>query len=137
MSESLKLTILSPERRLVEGVSVEEVTLSGSEGQVQVLPGHVPMIGTLQPGVFYYRSGGKDPVWGVISTGFFQVKEDEVYVMAETLELKSEIDVDRAKRAQQLAEETLKAADLDEHHFKKYQLKLQRSLIRQNLASGS
>ena len=65
--------------------------------------------------------------------GFFEVKNNEVYVMAETLELKGEIDVNRAKKAQQLAEQTLQAAGLDEHHFKKYQLKVQRSIIRQNL----
>ncbi|HAR44141.1 MAG TPA: F0F1 ATP synthase subunit epsilon, partial [Bdellovibrionales bacterium] len=54
-------------------------------------------------------------------------------VTAETLELKAEIDVNRAKKAQKLAEDALKAADLDEKKFKKYQLKLQRSLIRQHL----
>jgi F-type H+-transporting ATPase subunit epsilon len=133
VSTELKLNILSPERRLIEGVLVEEVTLPGSEGQIQLLPGHAPMIGTLQTGVFNYRSPGKNPVYGVISSGFFEVKEDVVYVLAETLELKSEIDLDRARRAQLKAEQTLQAADLDEHQFKKYQLKLQRSIIRQHL----
>jgi len=133
VSEGLKLSILSPERRLLEGVIVEEVTLPGSEGQIQILPDHAPMIGSLQTGFFNYRSKDKGVVWGVISTGFFEVKDQEVQVMAETLELKSEIDVDRAKKAQQLAEDTLKAADLDEHRFNKYQLKLQRSIIRQQL----
>jgi len=108
--------------------------LTGSEGQIQILPGHAPMIGTLRTGVFRYRSKGQDPVLGVISTGFFRVSGAEVQVMAETVELKSEIDVNRAKRAQKLAEETLQAADLDGHRFNKYQLKLQRSLIRQQVA---
>ena len=134
MSQDLRLSILSPERRLVESISVEEVTLTGSEGQIQILPGHAPMIGTLRTGVFRYRSKGQDPVLGVISTGFFRVSGAEVQVMAETVELKSEIDVNRAKRAQKLAEETLQAADLDGHRFNKYQLKLQRSLIRQQVA---
>lgn len=133
MSQHLKLSILSPERRLVEGVEVEEVTLTGSEGQVQILPGHAPMIGALDTGLFNYQSAGKVPVFGVISSGFFQVKDDEVVVLAETLELKGEIDVDRARRAQQMAQETLNKADLDEHSFKKYQLKLQRAILRQGL----
>jgi F-type H+-transporting ATPase subunit epsilon len=135
VSTELRLSILSPERRLVEAISVDEITLSGSEGQIQILPGHAPMMGTLQTGVFNYHIPGKTPVYGIISSGFFEVKEDEVYVLAETLELRNEIDIDRAKRAQQLAEQTLQAADLDEHHFKKYQLKLQRSIIRQHLAN--
>lgn len=135
MAEELRLSILSPERRLVENLQVEEVALTGSEGEIQILPGHAPLIGTLCTGAFSYRALGKDRVRGVISTGFFEVKEGNIHLMPETLELKGEIDLDRARKAQHSAEEALKEANLDEHHFKKYQLKLQRALIRQQVAS--
>jgi len=135
VSGQFKLSIYTPERRLIEGVAVEEVLLTGSEGEVQILPDHAPMIGTLRTGPFRYKLVGKDPVVGVISTGFFDMNGEHISVMAETLELQSEIDVSRAKKAQQLAEETLKASDLDEHQFKKYQLKLQRSLVRQQIGT--
>ncbi|MEO5968511.1 MAG: ATP synthase F1 subunit epsilon [Bdellovibrionia bacterium] len=136
MSEGLLLSILSPERRLVEKIHVQEVTLSGSEGEIQILPGHAAMIGTLETGIFSYRAEGAAPVSGVISSGFFEVKDDTISVMAETLELKKEIDLSRAQKAQQQAEETLKEADLDELTFKKYQLKLQRAIIRQRIGAG-
>jgi F-type H+-transporting ATPase subunit epsilon len=132
VNTGLSLSILTPERRLVEKLSIDEVTLPGSEGQIQILPGHAAMIGTLETGVFSYLGSGKSAV-GVISSGFFEVKDDEVSVMAETLELKSEIDVSRAKKAEQLAQDALNGASLDEHQFKKYQLKLQRALIRQQI----
>jgi F-type H+-transporting ATPase subunit epsilon len=137
----LKLSILSPERRLVERVEVDEITLPGSEGQIQILPGHAAMVGTLQAGGFAYHHAGphteKGSVFGALSTGFFEVKDDEVQLMVETLELKSEIDVDRAKKAQAAAEKTLLESDLDEHQFRKYELKLQRALIRQQVAGHS
>ena len=134
MAEGLmKLTILSPERRLLEGASVDEVTLPTSEGQIQILPGHAPMVGTLATGVFGYTAGSDSA--GVISSGFFEVKDNVVSVMAETLELRGEINLERAKKAQSQAEDVLKAADLDEHRFKKYQLKLQRSLVRQQIVA--
>ncbi|MFZ9595012.1 MAG: ATP synthase F1 subunit epsilon [Bdellovibrionia bacterium] len=133
MSEALKLSILSPERRLIENVTVREVVLTGSEGQIQILPGHRPMIGTLETGLFQYQLESGAFVRGVISSGFFEVQGDCIQVMAETLELAKEIDLSRARKAQLLAEETLKQADLDEHQFKKYQLKLQRALIRQQI----
>jgi F-type H+-transporting ATPase subunit epsilon len=136
MSDGLLLSILSPERRLVQNVRVQEVTLPGSEGQIQVLPGHAAMIGTLETGIFTYQSEGAPTVSGVISSGFFEVREGVINVMAETLELKGEIDLNRAQKAQKLAEDTLKEADLDEHRFKKYQLKLQRSIVRQNIGSA-
>jgi F-type H+-transporting ATPase subunit epsilon len=136
MEGQLKLSILSPERRLLESVLVAEVTLPGSEGQIQVLPGHAPMIGTLETGQFSYRSADGHVTAGVISTGFFEVRGDEAVVMAETLELAGEIDLERAKKAQSEAEQVLKDASLDEHQFKKYQLKLERSLVRQQVAGN-
>ena len=71
----------------------------------------------------------------MVSTGFFEVKSDEITLMAETIELKKEIDLQRAKNAQQKAETALLDAALDEARFRKYQLKLQRALIRQQVAS--
>jgi F-type H+-transporting ATPase subunit epsilon len=129
----LKLSILCPERRLVEDVLVSEVILPGSEGEIQILPDHAPMIGTLETGFFRYQVAGRAPVTGVISSGFFEVKNNVLSVLAETVELQDEIDLDRAKRAQSEAEETLKTAELDEKQFKKYQLKLQRAMVRQQL----
>ena len=132
--DKLKLSILSPERRLVESIAVENVTLTGSEGQIQILPGHSAAIGILDTGAFSYQRPDLTFVSGVISNGFFQVRANEVFVMAENFELKDEIDIDRAKKAQQLAENNLQQANLDAAQFKKYQLKLQRSLIRQEIA---
>ena len=131
MADTLKLNMLSPERRILDSQTVEYVTLPGSEGEIQILPGHVPMIGTLETGVYSYRTSSGNAGAGVISSGFFEVLNDELNVLAETLELKSEIDVNRARAAQQKAESALMDADLDEHKFKKYQLKLQRAVIRQ------
>jgi F-type H+-transporting ATPase subunit epsilon len=136
VADTLKLTILSPERRLLNKQAVVSVVLPGSEGEIQILPGHQAMIGTIQAGAFWYDGGsGAKGEHGVISSGFFEIKEDHVTVTAETLELRGEIDVARAKQAQQKAETALQDANLDEHQFKKYQLKLQRALVRQQFAS--
>ena len=133
----MKLTILSPERKLAENMSVDEVTLFGSEGTIQILPGHASMVGTLNTGIFGYKTSGGTEATGFISTGFFEVKDDVVTVMAETLELQGEIDVERAKKAQARAEDALRDAHIDERAFKKYQLKLQRALIRQQVGGKS
>ena len=134
MAETLKLSVYSPERKLIESRVVDSATITGSEGQIQVLPGHAQMAGTLETGVFAYKEKEQE-VRGVISTGFFEVLGEDVIVMAETLELASEIDYQRAKLAQKKAEDAMKDAALDESKFLKYQLKLQRALIRQQEAS--
>lgn len=133
-SEVLKLTVLTPERRLLLGLNVESVALTGYEGEISILPGHAPMLGNLETGGFSYRSVEGVSTQGVITTGFFEVSKNEVVVLAENLELKGEIDIDRARKAQKRAEDTLKEANIGETDFKKYQLKLFRSLIRQQVA---
>ncbi len=133
MAEYLKLSILSPVRGLAKDLEVKSITLTGSEGQIQVLPGHVPMVGVLETGEFTYESRQGEKVGGFISTGFFEVREDTVHVMGETIELEAEIDVARAKAAQQKAESMLHEAGLDEKTFRKYELKLQRAIIRQGI----
>lgn len=138
MAETLKLSIYSPERKLIEKREIESVTLPTSEGQVQVLPGHVQLAGLLETGPFSYVEKGNseknESVRGILTTGFYEVLDGEVIVLAETLELASEIDLQRAKLAQKKAEDGLKEAALEEGHFMKYQLKLQRALIRQQEA---
>lgn len=131
----LKLSILSPERRLVEGATVTEVTLKGSEGDIQILPGHAPMVGTLDIGAFVYRSTDGSATVGVIAGGFFEVRDDQLTVLAEAVELKNEIDVEGARKAQKDAEDALKEANIDEHNFKLYQARLEQSLVQQQVAS--
>jgi F-type H+-transporting ATPase subunit epsilon len=87
---TLKLSILSPERRLLQDTPVEEVTLSGSEGEIQILPGHAAMVGTLDAGEFHYRVAGGQKTGGVISSGFFEVRGEHVSVLAETHEVLGE-----------------------------------------------
>jgi F-type H+-transporting ATPase subunit epsilon len=131
----LKLSILSPERRLVEGATVSEVTLKGSEGDIQILPGHAPMVGTLDIGAFVYRSTDGSVTVGVIAGGFFEVHDDRLTVLAEAVELKNEIDVEGARKAQKEAEDALREANIDEHNFKLYQARLEQSLVQQHVAS--
>jgi len=131
----LTLHIFGPEKKVVEGRRVAEVTLPGSEGQVQILPGHAAMVGALETGILSYRIEGDAVARAAISTGFFEVADDQVTLTVETLEMGGDVDVDRARRAQANAEKMLQDATLEEHQFKKYELKLQRALIRQQTAT--
>lgn len=131
----MTLTFLSPERKIAENVRVSSVIVTGSEGQIEILPGHAEMIGTLEPGFFSYTPEGSAAIRGVISTGFFEVKNDQIKVMAETSETAGEIDVARAKSAQKKAEAALSDPHIDQRLFRKYELKLQRALIRQQVAA--
>lgn len=140
----MKLTIVSPERRVLDQAPATEVTLTTTEGQVQILPGHAPMMGGVETGRVSYRLSGasNDAVEeAVVTYGFFEVKptdsagDEEVVLVAETFEFRREIDRERAKRAQAKAEAALRDSSLEGKDFLKHQLKLQRALIRQQTAT--
>ncbi len=131
--QTFNLSILAPERRLIEGERVVSVVLTTSEGEIEILPGHANMVAQLNPGKFSYTPRGEKPVTGVISSGFVNVESGDVKVVAETIELAGEIDLNRAKAAQAKAEKELTGASLDEQSFRKYQFKLQRSIVRQSV----
>lgn len=133
----MKLTIVSPEKRIASAIEVSSITLPGSEGQIQILPGHADMIGTLETGEFAFEKASGEKTMGAMSSGFFEVHADLILVTAETCELSPEIDVNRARSAQKKAESALKDPELDPTLFRKYELKLQRALIRQQIAGGS
>lgn len=130
----MQLSILSPEKRIATTIDVSSVTLPGSEGQIQILPEHADMIGTIETGAFSYVPVSGPGVVGVMSSGFFEVRNGLITAAAETCELASEIDVARAKQAQSKAEGALKDPELDPKLFRKYELKLQRAIIRQQVA---
>lgn len=127
----LTLNVFSPEKKVLEGRQVSEVTLPGTEGQIQILPGHAAMVGALETGVLSYLVEGQGQARAAISTGFFEVSEDQITLTVETIELSGEVDLERAKKAQANAEKMLQDASLDEGQFRKYELKLQRALVRQ------
>lgn len=107
----IHLEIVTPYRRVVER-DVDEVILPGSEGMFGVLPGHAPMLAGLQAGVATCRAGGATETLA-LSGGFAEVTGERVTVMAETCELASEIDVDRAKKKADALREEMKNPEAD------------------------
>ncbi len=135
--DTFSLSILAPERRLLQNERATSLVVTTVDGEIEILPGHANLVGILAPGRFVYQAEGQKAVTGVISSGFVNVEEESVKVVAETIELAQEIDVNRAKAAQKKAEEMLTAAGMDEQTFRKYQLKVQRAIIRQQIGGVS
>src|SRR5919112_2260512 len=99
----LTLEIVTPDRSLVTD-QVDEVQLPGSEGYFGVLPGHTPLLATLQVGELWYRIG-QDRHYLSIAFGFAEVLPDRVTVLAQIAERAEDIDVSRAEAAKRRAEE--------------------------------
>ena len=135
MAQQLELEVITPER-LVLNETVSMVTVPGLGGELGILPGHTPLISALQTGVLTYVQDGRNVLLHV-SGGFVEVRDDHVSVLAEVAERPEEIDVARAKLAREHVEKQLSSWTGTEEDFETSRAKLERSMVRLKLASGS
>jgi F-type H+-transporting ATPase subunit epsilon len=105
MADILELEVATPERQLVRE-EVTEVQLPGKDGYLGILPGHAPLLSQLGIGYLSYLAGGRRKYLSV-HCGFVEVLPDHVRVLADLAERAEEVDVERAKRAAQRAQEEL------------------------------
>jgi len=134
MASTIRLELVTPERLLLSE-EVDEVVAPGYEGEFGVLPGHTQFLAILNIGMMWYRKEGavKKIAWG---GGFAEVTHDRVVVLADTAERTDEIDVARAQRARDRAEDRLKELSMDDETYRKAYAALQRALVRMAAGSG-
>jgi F-type H+-transporting ATPase subunit epsilon len=128
----IKLEIVTPER-LVFDETVDAVTLPGSEGELGVLPHHAPLVSTLGIGELKIRAGGSEDYFAIVG-GFVQVLPDKVVVMAETADLSSEIDLEKAAAARRDAEQALESGYHEGADLSAARAALQAALLRERVA---
>ncbi|MFL5648850.1 MAG: F0F1 ATP synthase subunit epsilon [Chloroflexota bacterium] len=129
----LLLEIVTPER-LAYSDTVDSVQLPGSEGELGVLPHHAPLVSMLGVGELRIRKGGAEESFA-IAGGFLQVRPDRVVVMAETADLASEIDLEKAQEARREAERALETAGpTDGADLAAARAQLQQALLRIRVA---
>ena len=101
----IKLDVVSAER-IVYSDDVDIVMAPGVQGQLGVLPNHVPLMTTLDVGELRVRKDGEE-FSVAISGGFLEVRPDRVIVLADAAERAEEIDLARAEEAKQRAQEQI------------------------------
>ncbi len=128
----LLLDIVTPER-LAYSDEVDSVQLPGSEGELGILPHHAPLIATLGAGELRIRKGATEETFAVFG-GFLQVLPDKVVVMAESADLASEIDLERAMEARREAERALESGVHEGADLAAARATLQQALLRIRVA---
>jgi F-type H+-transporting ATPase subunit epsilon len=128
----LQLQIVSADRLLVNE-QVDEVQIPGAMGYLGVLPGHTPLLATLQVGELWYRTGSEKHYLS-IAFGFVEVQPDRVTILAQVAESAHEIDAGRAEAARKRAEERLAkpTSDID---FERARIALLKAMVRLQVAS--
>jgi F-type H+-transporting ATPase subunit epsilon len=126
------LEIVTPER-LAYSDEVDSVQIPGSEGELGILPHHAPLVATLGIGELRIRKGGSEESFAVVG-GFVQVRPDKVVVMAETADMASEIDLERAEQARREAERALETGFHEGADLAAARAALQQALLRIRVA---
>ncbi|MBO4982312.1 MAG: ATP synthase F1 subunit epsilon [Lachnospiraceae bacterium] len=112
-NNSFKLHIITPDRVFYEG-EAEMVEFNTTEGEIGVLPGHIPLTVIIKPGILkiYEKDAQKD---AALHAGFAEILPDSITILAEIVEWPNEIDEERAESALHRAEERLhqKTPDID------------------------
>lgn len=103
------LKIVCPERMFYEG-KAKMVELNTTEGEIGVYADHLPMTMILKPGVLTIteEDGVKE---AALHAGFIEILPDKVTILAEVAEWPDEIDLERAERAKERAENRLANKD--------------------------
>ena len=138
MDKQLKLKIVTPERLILEEM-VDEVTLPTTEGEITVLPSHIPLIVGIASGDVVAHINGEVAPMAVVG-GFVEVKTNEqgiteVAVLADFAEHVSELTDEKIAQAKARAEELRKQMENKEHvDFEHFATELERSLTRVKIA---
>lgn len=96
--------MVTPERKLLEE-EMEQVTLPTEAGEVTILPDHIPYIASLKPGEIVAKNAQGETKSFVVSGGFVELHRNRLSVLADAAEHAEEIDLERARLAEERARE--------------------------------
>ena len=125
MAETLKLEIVTPDGKAYSE-DVEMVTLTGVQGEMGILPQHIPLMTRVVPGELAVRKGGRD-LFVAVGEGLVQVTGTRVSIVTDMAVAADKIDEARAEEARRLAEARLREK-LSDEEFAAINASLARSL---------
>src|SRR5690625_6076635 len=106
---ALKVSVVTPDGPVLEE-EYEMVSCKAEDGELGILPGHIPLVAPLDIGAVRLKNGDEQELIAV-NGGFLEVRPDKVTILAQSAEKPSEIDLERAERARERAEKRLQSED--------------------------
>ena len=129
----IRCEIVSQDRIVYEG-DADIVIVPGSLGEMGILPGHAPLLSSLELGVIRVKIGETEEVF-TVTGGFIEVQPEIVTIMADAAENVEDIDIDRAEKAMERANKLLdEYSTTDTENYMRIQAALRRSNLRLKVA---
>lgn len=130
--KTFKVSVVTPDGPVYES-DVEMVSVKAASGELGILAGHVPLVAPLTISAVRLKKNNETELVAV-SGGFIEVRPDQVSILSPAAEKAEDIDVERALRAKERAEERLKQKQQENIDFKRAELALRRAVNRINIA---
>ena len=128
----LSLEVVTPEKVILQ-TEADYVTIPGMVGELGILPGHLPVLTSMDSGVLSFKNGAKNTKIA-LHYGFAQVHDDKITLLAKMAEDGSGMDMERCRDAREKAQAELRAIgkDADEAVLLKLEGKVKRANTRVN-----
>ncbi len=129
-NKTIKFEIATPERQVLKE-EIIQVSLPTKQGEITILPGHIPLVAILDTGVIGITK--KDGYHDILSLsgGFVEVLKRKVVILADIAERAEEIDVEKARDAKERAKEGIKdIRQSDKERFAEINAKIAKELTR-------
>lgn len=107
----IKFEIITPEK-IVFKDEIDSITLPTQEGEITILPGHIPLIAPTKPGEIIVRKDNTAHHMAVMN-GFLETSDNNIRLLVESAELAENIDERRAEEAKKRAAEAREKATTD------------------------
>lgn len=128
----LHFKIVTPERVVFEDAEVDAAILPTEEGEITVLPHHIPLVSLLKAGVLRLKKGS-DEISIAVSTGIIEVDGKSVVVLADTAERADELEEEKIFRAQQEAKKLMEEKRADSEAYAEATAVFEREIARLNV----
>jgi F-type H+-transporting ATPase subunit epsilon len=129
----INFQLVTPERTLLSK-ELTSLTCPTPQGDITILPNHIPLVSNLIPGELHAKTANED-FYIHVAGGFVEVKPgNKVVVLADAAEHFHEINVERAEEAKKRAEKAMKEKSLSAEEYAVVSASLQKSLSRISIA---
>jgi len=128
MALKLHFEIITPER-VVYKDEADQITLPTAEGEITILPNHIPLVAVLRPGEIVAKKGGGEVAMSC-SGGFIEVTPKKVVVLADTAEKAEELVEEEILKARERAQKILEEKHIDTEKFTEATAAMERELAR-------
>lgn len=130
--KNIELKIVTPEKVIYDS-PVESVSFPTMEGEITILPNHVPLISALKPGELKIRRDGKEEFFHV-TKGVAEVDGKTITLLTDAAERAEEIDEKRAEEARNKAKELMSQTRTDDEGYAEAVAQMERALSRIRIA---